>query len=248
MREAYETASVAVMERDPERPPRAAPAEVHTERLLLRQWRATDREAFAEMNADPAVMRWIGSGVLPPVASDELRARLRREWTRAGHGLWVLERAADEAFLGFCGLTEPAWGGPGLDGQVEIGWRLRRDAWGQGYASEAARAVLRVAWESLGLEAAIALVHPGNARSLGVAERLGMRVVGRTRHLPTGWDVLVLRVDAPGPPGSPVPPGPPGSPDPVGRAVRAGVASGPVGASEVAPDTPGPRGRAGGSG
>lgn len=197
MRQAYETASVAVMERDPKRPPRPAPAELRTARLVLRGWRATDREPFAEMNADPEVMRWIGSGVLHPVASDELRARLRREWTRTGRGLWAIERAADGAFLGFCGLTDPAWGGPGLDGEVEIGWRLRRDAWGHGYAGEAARAALGVAWEALGLDGAIALVHPDNARSLGVGERLGMRVVGTTRHLPTDWDVLVLRVDRP---------------------------------------------------
>lgn len=197
MREAYETASVAVMERDPKRRPPVAPAELRTDRLLLRPWRATDREPFAAMNADPEVMRWIGSGVLHPVASDELRARLRREWTRTGHGLWAIERSADGAFLGFCGLTAPAWGGPGVEGEIEVGWRLRRDAWGHGFASEAARAALGVAWEHLGLCATIALVHPDNARSLGVGERLGMRVVGTARHAPTGWDVLVLRADRP---------------------------------------------------
>lgn len=201
MHEAYETATVAVMERDPGQQRRSAPAELRTERLLLRGWRAGDREPFAAMNADPEVMRRIGSGVLHPVASDELRARLRREWIRRGHGLWAIERAADGAFLGLCGLTEPVWGGTGLDGQIEIGWRLRRDAWGHGYATEAARAALRAAWKHLGLTGAIALVHPDNARSLGVGERLGMRVVGTTRHLATAWDVLVLRADRPETPG-----------------------------------------------
>jgi len=219
MRQAFQTASVAVMEPDPEpaapvaapgpgpggtppsppvpTAPGVAPAELRTERLLLRQWRAGDREPFAEMNADPEVMRHIGSGVLGSVASDELRARLRREWTRAHHGLWALERAEDGAFLGFCGLTTPAWGGPGVEGHLEIGWRLRRDAWGHGFASEAARAAIAVAWDGLGVDATIALVHPDNARSLGVGERLGMRVVGTTRHLPTGWEVLVLRSERP---------------------------------------------------
>lgn len=199
-------------------PPAVAPPELRTERLLLRAWRATDREPFAAMNADPEVMRFIGSGVLHPVASDELRARLRREWTRTGHGLWALERTEDGAFLGFCGLTSPSWGGPGVEGETEIGWRLRRDAWGRGYAAEAAAAALSVAWRDLGLRAAIALVHPENARSLALAERLGMRVSGSTRHLPTGWDVLVLRTRRPsgeaGPqaPGGVVPPAPAGQP------------------------------------
>jgi RimJ/RimL family protein N-acetyltransferase len=179
--------------------PPAAPPELRTERLLLRAWRATDREPFAAMNADPEVMRFIGSGALHAVASDEMRARLRREWARTGHGLWALERAEDGAFLGFCGLTSPAWGGPGVHGEIEVGWRLRRDAWGHGYASEAARAALDVAWRDLGLAGVIALVHPENERSLGVAERLGMRVSGTTRHLPTGWDVLVLRARRPDP-------------------------------------------------
>lgn len=207
MREAYETASVAVMEPDLEPavpvaaavpPSGAAPPELRTERLLLRQWRAGDREAFAAMNRDPEVMRYIGSGVLDAAGSDGFRARLRQEWGRARHGLWALERADDGAFLGFCGLTSPAWGGPGVDGGLEVGWRLRRAAWGHGYASEAARAALGVAWHDLGVEETIALVHPDNARSLGVGERLGMRVVGTTRHPPTGWEILVLRAERPG--------------------------------------------------
>jgi RimJ/RimL family protein N-acetyltransferase len=173
--------------------PRRAPTELRTDRLRLRAWRTADREPFAAMNADPEVMRHIGSGVLGPGESDALRARLQDEWAARGHGLWAVERADDGAFLGFCGLTVPAWGGPGVRGRLEVGWRLRRDAWGHGYATEAGRAALGVAWDALGAAAAIALIHPGNARSLGVAERLAMRVVGTTRHVATGWDVLVLR-------------------------------------------------------
>jgi RimJ/RimL family protein N-acetyltransferase len=184
-------------------PARVAPPELRTDRLLLRQLRADDREAFAAMNADPEVMRWIGSGALTPVASDGMRARMRREWTRTGHGLWALERTGDAAFLGFCGLSSPTWGGPALQGEVEVGWRLRREAWGHGYASEAARAALGVAWDVLELPSAIALVHPGNERSMGVGERLGMRVVGTARHPPSGWDVLVLRARRPDPPRRP---------------------------------------------
>lgn len=176
-----------------ERRTAVAPAELRTERLLLRRWRPADREPFAAMNADPAVMRHVGTGPLHPVASDELRARLRREWARAGRGQWAIERADDGAFLGFCGLTDPAWGGAARPGELEIGWRLRRDAWGHGFATEAARAALHVALAELGAPGVVALVHPDNDRSLGVAERLGMRVVGTARHAVTGWDVLVLR-------------------------------------------------------
>lgn len=172
-----------------------APAEVRTERLLLRAWRAGDREPFAAMNADPEVMRFIGSGVLDPVGSDGMRARLRSEWSRAGHGLWALEGLTDGAFLGFCGLTAVPFGVRGTAGALEVGWRLPRAAWGHGYATEAARAALEVAWSALGAASVVALVHPDNDRSLAVGERLGMRVVGTTVHPPSGWQVLVLRAD-----------------------------------------------------
>lgn len=218
MRQAYETATVAVMGRDPgagtgagtSRPqapaaPGRASAEHATERLLLRPWRAADREPFAAMNADPEVMRFIGSGVLDPVDSDAMRDRLRREWTRAGHGLWALERRDDGAFAGFCGLTAVPFGTRGAAGALEVGWRLPRAQWGRGLATEAARAALGVAWSSLAVPSVVALMHPGNARSLAVGERLGMRVVGTTVHPPTGWRVLVLRADRPDPPAPPSP-------------------------------------------
>lgn len=181
----------------PERRDLVAPLELRTDRLLLRQWRAGDREPFAAMNADAEVMRHVGSGALHPVASDALRARLRSEWTRVGRGQWAIERAADSAFLGFCGVTDPAWGGPARSGELEIGWRLRRDAWGSGYASEAARAVIGATWEAVRPPGVIALVHPDNHRSLAVGERLGMRVVGTAQHAVSGWEVLVLRATPP---------------------------------------------------
>lgn len=171
------------------------PLELRTERLRLRQWRPADRAAFAAVNADPDVMRHIGSGPLDRVASDALLGRLRRDWIAGRHAPWALERTDDRALLGFCGLAVPTFL-PQLLPAVEIGWRLRRDAWGAGYATEAARATLDAAWR-IGIAQVIAIVHPENERSLALAERLAMRVTGRTRHAPTGWDVLVLRVDRP---------------------------------------------------
>ncbi len=175
--------------------PPALPHELRTERLLLRQWRAADRGDFAALNADRAVMRHIGSGPLDRAGSDRLWSQLRRDWSDRGHAPWAVERAGDGALLGFCGLAIPTFL-PQVLPAVEIGWRLRRDAWGHGYAMEAARAALDAAWR-IGIAQIVAIVHPDNDRSLALAARLGMRVTGRTRHAPTGWDVLVLRVDRP---------------------------------------------------
>ncbi|MGX6448025.1 GNAT family N-acetyltransferase [Patulibacter sp. S7RM1-6] len=181
---------------------RSAPRELGTARLRLRGWRAEDAAPLAAMNADPEVMRHIAGGPLGRHASEELRARLRHEWDRAGHGLWALERRADGTFLGFCGLSLPGFARGLTAGTVEVGWRLRREAWGHGYATEAARAALAVAWDALGLDHVVALVTPDNARSLAVAERLGMRVTGRTTHVRTGLPLLVLRADRPAAPGT----------------------------------------------
>jgi RimJ/RimL family protein N-acetyltransferase len=189
-----------------------APDDAWTARLRLRRWRSDDRTPFAAMNADPEVMRHIATGPLDRAASDAMLERIEDEWTRRGHGLWALERRSGGTLLGFCGLAVPALGIParGRGPAVEIGWRLRRDAWGHGYATEAARATLDVAWR-IGLAEVVCLVHPGNERSLAVAERLGMRVTGtvkqRLRRGPT-WEILVLRLRRPGEAASPPTGGP----------------------------------------
>jgi RimJ/RimL family protein N-acetyltransferase len=197
--------SASLDESFPDPPPRATvadvaspgpPTELRTARLLLRPWRAGDRDGLAAINADARVMRHIGGGVLDRTESDALWGRLRRDWTERGFAPWAVERTTDGALLGFCGLAVPTFL-PQVLPAVEIGWRLRRDAWGRGYATEAASAALAAGWASLGLAQVIAIVHPENRRSLALAGRLGMRVTGRTRHAATGWDVLVLRVDRP---------------------------------------------------
>ncbi len=178
--------------------PTGLPPELRTERLLLRQWEPTDRAAFAAINADPTVMRHIGSGPLDRAGSDALWHQLRHDWAERGHAPWAVERVEDGQLLGFCGLAIPSFL-PQVLPAVEIGWRLRRDAWGRGYATEAAVAALEAAWHQMGMAQIIAIVHPENERSMALAERLGMRVTNRTRHAPTGWEVLVLRVDRPVP-------------------------------------------------
>ena len=145
---------------------------LRTERLLLRAWTVADQEPFARMNADPAVVEHL-SGALDRAGSDALMQRIEAEWVTNGHGLWALVRGDDGAFLGFVGLHAPTFTAP-FTPAVEIGWRLAREAWGKGYATEGARAALRYAFESLALDEAVSYTVPANTRSRAVMERLGM--------------------------------------------------------------------------
>jgi len=108
--------------------------------------------------------------------SEEMLGRARRHWAEHGFGWWVVERRADGAFLGIAGLLRP-----GFEAHctpcVEVGWRLAAEAWGQGYATEAARASLRHGFRTLAprLEEILAFTVPANARSRRVMDHLGMR-------------------------------------------------------------------------
>jgi RimJ/RimL family protein N-acetyltransferase len=145
---------------------------IETERLLLRRWRESDREPFAAMNADPKVMRHFPA-LLDRTASDALVDRIEANFDRCGFGLWALERRADGVFLGFTGLATVDFAAP-IEGDVEIGWRLARHAWGQGYAFEAASAVLAFATANLDLPRIVSMTVPANTRSWGLMERLGL--------------------------------------------------------------------------
>jgi RimJ/RimL family protein N-acetyltransferase len=169
-------------------------AERLTDRLLLRRWRVGDAPAFAAINADPEVMRWIGRGhVLGRGLSDDLIARFEREWDERGFGLWAVSRRddPDAAVLGFCGLTVPMFL-PAVLPAVEVGWRLARSAWGSGYATEAAREAVAFGFEEHGMRELIAIVDPDNARSLRVGEKLGMTPRPDRVHPGTGRRVRVL--------------------------------------------------------
>jgi RimJ/RimL family protein N-acetyltransferase len=167
-----------------------------TDRLVLRRWRIGDAAAFAAINADPEVMRWIGRGhVLGRGFSDDLIARFEREWDERGFGLWAvgLRDDPDGALVGFCGLTVPMFL-PAVLPAVEVGWRLARGAWGRGYATEAARAAVEFGFVEHGMREIIAIVDPANARSLRVGEKLGMTPRPDRMHPGTGRRVRVLGI------------------------------------------------------
>uniref|UniRef100_UPI003BA99420 GNAT family N-acetyltransferase n=1 Tax=Stappia sp. TaxID=1870903 RepID=UPI003BA99420 len=146
---------------------------LETDRLSIRPWRDDDREPFAAMCADPEVMRYFPAP-LSRKESDDLidRAIVRAE--DDGVCFQPVERLEDGCFLGFVGLSRPAWQVPGAPGCVEIGWRLAQAAWGRGYASEAARAWCRFGFETLGLREIVSFTTVANDRSRRVMERLGM--------------------------------------------------------------------------
>jgi RimJ/RimL family protein N-acetyltransferase len=167
-----------------------------TDRLALRRWRMEDREPFAAINADPEVMRFIGTGpMLGRGLSDELLTRFEREWEVRGFGLWALSARddPDERLLGFCGLTVPMFL-PSVLPAVEVGWRMAREAWGQGYATEAAGAALAFGFEEHAIEEILAIVDPDNERSLRVCAKLGMSDRADRTHPATHKRVRVLGV------------------------------------------------------
>src|SRR5215469_13839017 len=116
---------------------------IRTDRLLMRRWHDADRERFAVLNADPETMRYFPAP-LDRAASDALVDVIESRFELQGYGLWALEATASGEFIGFTGLNPKPDGVPS-DARVEIGWRLARHAWHQGYATEAATAALDVA-------------------------------------------------------------------------------------------------------
>ncbi|MFF0770122.1 GNAT family N-acetyltransferase [Nonomuraea wenchangensis] len=146
-------------------------AQLRTDRLVLRRWRDSDLEPWAAMNADPEVREHLGD-LLTREQSDASVSRFQAEFDRRGYGWWAVEVEATGEFIGFAGLDEvddhlPFTG-------VEIGWRLARSAWGQGYATEAALAVLAHGFDALELPEILAVTTATNHRSQAVMRRIGM--------------------------------------------------------------------------
>jgi RimJ/RimL family protein N-acetyltransferase len=144
---------------------------IETERLRLRVLEAADRDHFATLNADPIVMKDLGG----PLSRDDSDAKLDRyleAWGSNGYGRWLVETISGK-FLGYCGVM-PARADHPLDIHDEIGWRLIRQAWGHGYATEAARAALVDVFRRVKLMEVLAYTDAQNIRSQAVMRRLGL--------------------------------------------------------------------------
>lgn len=145
---------------------------IETARLILRQWRDADAAPFAALNADPEVMAHFETP-LSRATSDTQLGWYRGAIAAHGWGLWAVERRDDGMFLGFTGLWTVNFAAP-IEGDIEIGWRLARQAWGKGYATEAARAAVAFGWANTTAPRLVAMTVPANTRSIRVMEKLGL--------------------------------------------------------------------------
>ena len=161
--------------------------ELETERLVLRQWRESDREPWAALNADPRVMEHFPAP-LSRAEADAFVDKHRALIDERGWGLWALEVKASDAtpgtpFIGFTGLSVPGFEVPGVTSPcVEVGWRLAAAYWGRGYAPEAARAAVVFGFDELGLDEIVSFAYVGNAKSRRVMDKIGMSEVGEFDH------------------------------------------------------------------
>jgi RimJ/RimL family protein N-acetyltransferase len=161
---------------------------IETERLRLRPMEPGDLDEFAALHADPEVTEFVRP--LDRRAAKERLEQDEREWRQRGHGLLAILDRRDDTFLGRCGLRYwPQFG------ETELGWVLRRSAWGRGYATEAASACVEWGFSEFDLPYLTSMIAPANVRSIGVAERLGM--APRRNDVLLGEPVVVYGLDRP---------------------------------------------------
>jgi RimJ/RimL family protein N-acetyltransferase len=163
---------------------------LQTERLVLRPFREADIDGYAEMGADPEVMRFLSADGRLLSRADAWRqmAMFLGHWELRGYGTWAVEERATGAFVGRVGLHNPL-GWP----DRELGWTIARRFWGRGYASEAARAAITHAFGALGWTHLVSLIHPDNHRSTRLAERLGYHSQGTAEV--AGLTLMMYRLD-----------------------------------------------------
>jgi RimJ/RimL family protein N-acetyltransferase len=151
-----------------------------TGRLVMRRWQDSDRDPFAALNGDAETMKYFPA-TIDRAASDAFVDQIEERFGRQGYGLWALELTATGEFIGYTGLSSLPDGVPGAGG-MEIGWRLLKRAWHNGYATEAARAALGVAFEGIGLPDVWSMTAVLNEPSQAVMRRIGMVEVARFDH------------------------------------------------------------------
>jgi RimJ/RimL family protein N-acetyltransferase len=152
---------------------------LETDRLTLCPWSMDDLADFRPIATDPEVMRFITGG--EPWADERMQAFIERNrelFEEHGYCRWKLVEKATGRLIGFCGPGTLSW----LPCEVEIGWWIARDHWGQGFASEAARAAFRHAVEERGLTALVSVAHQDNHASIRIMQKLGMRFERYLEH------------------------------------------------------------------
>lgn len=162
---------------------------LETPRLRLRMFCQADADAYADMLADPQVMRYLSAG--QPLSSWEAwrhMAMLLGHWHLFGFGPWAVEERASGELVGRIGPYYPA-GWPGL----ELIWTIRRQSWGRGYATEGARAALAFVFQQMARDRVISLIRPQNAASIRVAEKLGQRLQERMEFY--GEEALIYGIN-----------------------------------------------------
>ena len=148
--------------------------------MWLRRWRPEDLEPFAALNADPEVMEHFPS-TLSREQTSETMARIAKHYDRHGYGVWAVQVPGEAPFIGYIGLAVPSFQAS-FTPCVEILWRLARPWWGQGFATEGARATLACGFERLGLSEIVSFTVPANTRSRRVMEKVGMRYTEDFEH------------------------------------------------------------------
>lgn len=164
---------------------------IETARLLLREWHDADVERYAAICSDPLVMRYMWLEARAQTFEEAVAdaARLREHWEREGFGHWVVEEKATGRMVGRTGLKHHLdWT---LDPEnTECGWLYAREAWGRGYATEAALEVVRFGLETLARPEVISIAHPDNAGSRRVMEKAGLTYAGSRHWEQRGVDVV----------------------------------------------------------
>jgi RimJ/RimL family protein N-acetyltransferase len=147
-------------------------AALATDRLILRRWRDSDREPFAKINADQRVMEFFPNP-LSHEESDRFVDQIEAHFRKHEFGLFAAELCANHTFVGYIGLAVPSFAAA-FTPCVEVGWRLSADKWGQGFATEGARELVRFAFGTLKLDSLVSYTVPSNVRSRRVMEKIGM--------------------------------------------------------------------------
>lgn len=156
--------------------------ELQTSRLKLRQWKDSDLIAFAKLNADPEVMQFYPNK-LEKDESDNMALKLKDLIAKRGWGFWAIEEIETKKFIGFVGLHEPTYDLP-VTPCVEIGWRLAKEYWGNGYATEASNISLDFAFNKLNLDKVYSFTSGENIKSRAVMERIGMANINKNFEHP----------------------------------------------------------------